>query len=240
MGGQRQKHLWVKAPATETKHLPHHPPTPETTSSRRTQALYPSAPQPPSPELTAPRPFLQPPPRPPPPPAPGRPGSGGEANSIYLIEVGVPGDVVASLFDSQGLAAGIGASPSLAAAAPGGAEEKQPPDGPRHPQQAGSGPAAAQRHHGDLRHGDSGDPAEPGAGRARLRGGHRLPTQPGPAQVRSERKPRKEMSARPRGGRLLPRLPGKARPPPAGGGTGGARLGPASAGESGAARPSAA
>lgn len=109
--------------------------------------------------------------------------------------MGVPGDVVASLFDSQGLGAGIGASPSLAAAAPGGAEEKEPPAGPRHPQQAGSGPAAAQRHHGDLRHGDSGDPAEPGAGRARLRGGHRLPTQPGPAQVRSERKPRKEMSA---------------------------------------------
>lgn len=76
MGGRRQKHLWVKAPATETKHLPHHPPTPETASSRRAQALYPSAPQPPSPELTAPRPFLQPPPRPPPPPAPGRPGSG--------------------------------------------------------------------------------------------------------------------------------------------------------------------
>lgn len=59
----------------------------------------------------------------------------------HLVEVGVPGDVVAPLFDGQGSAAGSRAAPRLAAAAPADAEEKRPPAGPRHPQQA------AHRHH---------------------------------------------------------------------------------------------
>lgn len=59
----------------------------------------------------------------------------------HLVEVGVPGDVVAPLFDGQGPAAGSRAAPRLAAAAPADAEEKRPPAGPRHPQQA------AHRHH---------------------------------------------------------------------------------------------
>lgn len=155
--------------------------------------------------------------------------------------MGVPGDVVASLFDGQGLAADSRVPSSRAAAAPGGAEQQQPPAGPGsgHPQQPPRRPTAQRPHGSDLRTGTQRQRTR-GASEGAATGRAPRPARPSPAQPgRGGPNPRDapaEAKGNP-GSRSRPD-PAAAAPPPlpvkgsagGGGGTGGARLGPASGG----------